>query len=685
MPERSGLPEETLFLCNCEASFSPDSRAIVAGLAASGATPQIVSCTNLCGREKQRFVDELAGTGRIILACAQEQAGFSETAEEQGFAGQLAFADIRDRAGWSSEGATAGAKMAALLAAARLPRPALPFVSLESRGVTLIYGSDETALELGRKLAEHLDITVLLARPSEVVPPRRAQFPIARGMIRQAGGVLGKFELVVDDFALAAPSSRGALRFGEGRNGAKSACDIIIDVSGRPPLFAAGELRDGYLRADPGDALAVERLAIQARDLVGSFDKPKYVKFSADLCAHSRSKKTGCTRCLEICPTGAISPADDAVAIDAEICAGCGGCASVCPTGAAAYALPPTDELMLRLRTMLVAYRAAGGRDAIFLFHDEGHGEPLIDALARFGDGLPARAIPVEINEVTQIGIAELAAAFAYGAAGVALLIPAKPRHDPLPLEKAVALTEAMLPSLGYPAGAARLIATDDPDQLLAALRAMPAGAMTGEPASFAPLGAKRPLMTLALREWHARAPQRPERVALPAGAPFGRVEVKAEGCTLCLACVSACPTAALTANPERPELRFQQDLCVQCGLCASTCPEKVASLVPELDFTRLNAAPVTLKQEEPYPCENCGKLFGTKSTIERIRGKLAGAHWMYSGANAGRLILVGYCEECRMQAAAQSGFDPYGGNVPERPRVRTSEDYFRERGEDKD
>ena len=69
----------------------------------------------------------------------------------------------------------------------------------------------------------------------------------------------------------------------------------------------------------------------------------------------------GCRRCLDLCPTGAITPAGDHVAIDAQICAGCGQCAAVCPTGAASYALPPADALMRKLRTLLTTYREAGG------------------------------------------------------------------------------------------------------------------------------------------------------------------------------------------------------------------------------------------------------------------------------------------------------------------------------------
>jgi Pyruvate/2-oxoacid:ferredoxin oxidoreductase delta subunit len=83
---------------------------------------------------------------------------------------------------------------------------------------------------------------------------------------------------------------------------------------------------------------------------------------------YSRSSIVGCRRCLDLCPTGAIAPDGDHVAIDAAVCAGCGQCAAACPTGAAGYAMPPADGLMRRLRTLLTAYREAGGRTPVLVF-----------------------------------------------------------------------------------------------------------------------------------------------------------------------------------------------------------------------------------------------------------------------------------------------------------------------------
>jgi ferredoxin len=671
-----------LFVCSCEQTFEPDLAALA--VAASGSGPKVTRCTELCRAETGKLLATLPAARSISIACKQEEATFRALIEESGWQGEAGFVDIRNAAGWSSESAMAGPKMAALVAASRLPPPALPFISLESQGVALVYGRDEVAIEVGKRLAEALDVTVMLAKPAQVMPPRLSEFPIIRGVIRQAKGHLGAFELVVDDFAPSLPSSRASLAFGVARNGAKSTCDLLIDLSGGTPIFAGDGLRDGYLRCDPKDPVAVERLIAKARDLVGTFDKPKYVTLDESLCAHSRNRITGCTRCLEVCPTGAITPAGDRVAIDAAICAGCGGCAAVCPTGAASYALPAADDLMKRIRVMLRAYHMASGTAAVLLFHDASHGIAIIDALARFSDGLPARVIPVEVNEVTQVGIEQIAAAFAYGAAGVAFHVPAKPKHDIIPLEKTIALAENLLPPLGYAKEAAVILSTDDPDQLLAGLRAMPGGVENISSVSFLPMGGKRQVMMLAMREWQAAAPAKPGLIELPKGAPFGNVAVNAEGCTLCLACVSTCPVDALTANPDRPELRFQEDLCVQCGLCAATCPEKVITLEPRLNFAAINAPPVTKKTEEPYACDNCGKLFGTKSSIERIKQKLGEKHWMFTGQHAHRLKVIGYCEDCRIETAANEAFDPYGQSVPQRPRVKTSEDYFREREEDK-
>jgi ferredoxin len=647
------------------------------GAIARGCRGELASATQLCRAELDRFRTVAAADMPLTVACTQQTALFSEVAAESGRATPIQFADIRESAGWSSEAGRAGPKIAALLAAAAEPTPPVPLVSLESRGVILICGRDETAIEAGHLLKDHLDVTVLIEPPAAIAP-RRADFPVVKGKVRSASSHVGAFEVTVDDFAQAAPSSRRALLFGPSRNGTKSSCDIILDLTGGSPLFPAADLRDGYLRADPGYPAAMLQAVLKARDLVGTFEKPRYITYDAALCAHSRSQRTGCTRCLDLCPTAAITPAGDHVAIDANICAGCGQCAAACPTGAASYAVPPEDALMRRLRAMLTAYREAGGERAIVLVHDEPHGVPLIDALARFGDGLPAQVLPFKVNEMTQLGLESVAAAFAYGASAMRFLLRARPRHDVSGLSRTMALADPILAGLGFGTERIATIETDDPDALIEALRAIPSMPAAPRPASFRPVGKKRDVLRFAMSELHRTAPAPVDIVVLPKGAPFGTVELDAGGCTLCLACVSACPTGALRDDPERPMLRFVEDACVQCGLCQATCPEKVIALKPQIDFLAARAPARILKEEEPFCCIRCSKPFGVRSTIERVVAKLEGKHWMYPGSSR-RLDVIRMCDDCRVAAVTEEGFDPYG---PQSQVLRTTDDYLREREE---
>jgi ferredoxin len=667
--------KRTILVCSCEDTMPLDADALARGCRGA----ELKTANQLCRAEIERFRAAAKTGDDIVVGCTQEAPLFSEVAGDR--TGALSFANVRETAGWSADAAKAGPKMAALLAVAAEPLPEIPFVSLESEGVALIYGRDEHAIEAGKLLADHLDVTVLIARSKGLTPPRVSAFPVVQGTIKSAKGHLGAFEVVVDDYAAPAPSSRGELSFGVPRDGAVSRCDLIIDLSGGAPLFSAPDLRDGYLRADPGDPAAVLRAVLKARDLTGTFDKPRYITFIEDLCAHSRSRIVGCHRCIDLCPAGAITPNGDHVSIDAKICAGCGQCAAACPTGAASYALPPADALMRKLRVLLSTYREAGGSNPIVLLHDDPHGTELIDALARHGDGLPAHVLPLAVNEVTQVGLEAVAAAFAYGASALRFLLRARPRHDVTGLRKTIALAEPILSGLGFGEGRVATVETDDPDALGEMLRAIAVLPPSPRPASFAPVGGKRDVMRLALRELQHAAPAPVDVIALPADAPFGAVEINVEGCTLCLACVSACPTGALSADTERPMLRFAEDACVQCGLCRATCPEKVITLRPQLDFRAATAAVRVLKEEAPFECIRCHKPFGVKSTIDRVSAKLEAKHWMFKGS-ARRLDVIKMCEDCRVAVMAEEDFDPYG---KPRPPVRTTEDYLREREEQGD
>jgi len=648
-------PQHRILTCTCEGTMPIDAAALHrAGLPVSERPAH-----QLCRAQLENFRNALGAFANVTVTCTQEAPLFSELAEDAGFTGDLRFVNIRETGGWSDQAGKAGPKMAALLAMAGVAPAGFDLVSVESAGVALVLGAGPEALEAAEALSDALDITLLLTPGAQVTPPRSTTFPTLQGRIRKARGYLGAFALTVDAYAAPAPSSRGTLVFEGARDGAVSHCDLVIDLTGDAALFPAADLRPGYLRADPRNPLAVARALAEAAQMSGTFDKPRYINFSADLCAHSRNTITGCTRCLDLCPTGAITPAGDSVAIDPMICAGCGQCAAACPTGAAAYALPGVDNLAERLRAGLVAWHGAGGTAApLLLLHDDTDGVALIDASARFGRGLPAHVIPVTINEATQIGPEILAAALAWGAGGVRILTRERPTHPTDGLEETLALIDVICAETGHPADTCTLIQTDDPDRLETALGQRPAPARATRSGFMVPAD-KRGLLTLALAEMNRTAPDPATRIDLPAGAPFGAVVLDTDACTLCLACVGACPAGALHDNPDMPMLRFSESACVQCGICAATCPENAITLVPRADFTAWEHPRRLLKEEDPFCCTTCGKPFGTRSSITRVQEKLAD-HWMFTGEEgAKRRALLTKCDDCRAKQVVADGFDP--------------------------
>ena len=159
------------------------------------------------------------------------------------------------------------------------------------------------------------------------------------------------------------------------------------------------------------------------------------------------------------------------------------------------------------------------------------------------------------------------------------------------------------------------------------------------KPASFNLSADKRTTLDFAI-DHLARSESR--TIPMPAGAPFGAIAVNKQTCTLCKACIGACPESALIDATETPALRFIERNCVQCGLCVNTCPENALSLVPRLLTGKEAKEPVTLNEADPFNCVRCGKAFGTRQMVENMLGRLGG-HSMFAGGTR-RLQMCGDC-----------------------------------------
>jgi len=515
-------------------------------------------------------------------------------------------------------------------AAAETLGPAPGAVEYRSEGRLLIVGPADQALACGRQLAGALDCSLLTdgePDPRDIQTPRP---PHLRGRLAELRGHMGAFH-VAGYIGAEFEAGNVAKRFGyEGGE-----FDLVLDL-GTEPHLTREVLPPGYYA--PRDEAALQRALAELPQMVGEFEKPKYFLYDPAICAHGDSGQHGCSRCLDVCAAEAIRSAGDTVHIDPYLCQGCGACATACPTGAVSYNLPDRATLIDHLREAIGEARAPD-RPLTLLLHDR-------------PDLAPAAApglLPWAVEDLGSVGLESWLSALAFGAARVLLAGgPQLPRCTREELNRQLDYAHAILAALGIADTCLAVVELRDDE--LAATLAEPVTVPDWPAAGFAGLANKREQLHLAIDHlYHGRG--RPvAETDLPAGAPFGAVEVDSQTCTLCMTCVGVCPASALEAGGDQPVLNFIEANCVQCGLCETACPEDAVSLRPRLLFDAEQArARRTLHQAQAFACVSCGKAFATTTMIETMLGRLAD-HWMFQDERARRRLQM--CEDCRVRDA---------------------------------
>ena len=522
------------------------------------------------------------------------------------------------------------AKIAALLALDELP-PLAPVASVAyaSSGRLLVIA--DSAARVAQAI-EGLDaaLTIAVLWTGAVPAPVVAETEIVIGKLVTLTGYLGAFELVFESQSAGQPQA--------------APFDLVLDLRA-VPVFRMHQPPQGYFHAVDGAALA--RALAELPEMIGEFEKPKFFAYKESICAHSRSRKTGCNKCIDICSANAISSAGDIVKVDPHLCMGCGACATVCPSGAMSYQYPLVADRGAQLKTLLNTYRiAAKGQGAApaVLFHNATDGRDAIVALARAGVGLPVNMLPLETWHIASTGLDVLLGAIAYGAGHVAVLAAGSEAPQYVEALKAeMALGETILHALGF---AGTHFSVLQPDDGVTELQHIVSGETVPVPAGFNLSNDKRSTLEFVIEHFMRHAKLKPGQIALPTGSLFGAINVDKQKCTMCMACAGACPESALMDGGDVPQLKFLERNCVQCGLCEKTCPESAISLFPRLLLSENRKATVVLNDAEPFDCISCGKALGTRQMIDNMMGKLAG-HSMFQGE--GKLKRLQMCADCRV------------------------------------
>jgi ferredoxin len=657
--------------------------------------------TTLCRREAGEFQRAVKSGQPVVVACTQEKRLFSELAEQtEGAISPIRFVNIRETGGWSAEAAHASPKMAALLAAARLPEPEpVPTVTYKSEGRLLILGPVDAAERAAALLADAMQVTIWAEGAGTAGGAQERRYPVMAGRLQSLSGWLGAFDVSWDasnpidldlctrcnacvaacpeqaiglDYQIdlsrctshrdcvKACDAVGAINFMREPQTQSARFDVVLDLRGSSasPTFTSHALPQGYFRWDGQDLQTL----LKVRELVGEFEKPRFFAYKQKLCAHSRNEQVGCNACVDICSAEAISSdkSRQQIKVNPNLCVGCGACTTACPTGALTYAYPRPAEQGEKIRTLLSTYQAAGGRDAALLLHSQEKGQALVDELGRGAQlkvmqGVPARVMPVALWHTASVGLELWLSAVAYGARQVLVLLT----HEEAPqykaaLQEQMAVAQSLLNGLGYEGVHFELLQASSAASLDADLqrlsgRAVKAPAGPAAAARHAVQAEKRSNLELALDHLMAHSPvmaqaSPPAALALPAaGSPLGTIVVDGSKCTLCMSCVGACPSSALQDNPQQPEIKFIEKNCVQCGLCAKTCPENAITLQPRLSLLPERQQARVMHNSPPYGCVRCGKPFGTVKAIETMLGRLAG-HSMFQGPALERLKMCGDC-----------------------------------------
>ncbi len=351
------------------------------------------------------------------------------------------------------------------------------------------------------------------------------------------------------------------------------------------------------------------------------------ITWSSTFCQYSAKLGIGCTTCLHACSHGAVQQDQDGVHIDHLACLECGACLAACPTGALQYKrfddirfveyfrtfpLVPGTTVVLGNEQDLHRYwwqnQTRPHENVFFLEYPQPHALHAMHFLLLYAMG--AKRIFTIAKEGSKTGLQ-------------------------------IQLVNTILQAL---------FATNDPIRMVNAGQLAdclttenPAVRLTGLYHDFSFTNRREKFIDL-LTFLRLQSDAEPMHLLTIATDDFGEILCDEEKCTHCSACVGECRVEALVADANTFSLKHSPARCTQCGICVTICPENALTAQAGLSLQADFFTEKTVAQAEPLKCKGCGKVFGTRKSLEKVVAILTAKNMWDSQDD-----LLSYCDTCRI------------------------------------
>jgi len=384
---------------------------------------------------------------------------------------------------------------------------------------------------------------------------------------------------------------------------------ILFQVDANLGRMTASDL----LKSKVPVSMRADRGRVSRREFFLGMRAVYTVRSDAPFVFHSACEaKYGCTKCIDGCPSDALSLEHGMVEVDPTKCTRCGECATVCPVSA--IQMPKLSEDALDGLLSGLA-RSAAPAAILVLTCDRSKTEPRQWTFVE------------QVDDVGIIGPRQILAA---ASSGLAALIVYCADGSCQGLSKAKRAVESVRRAMADRTGfvVEFLVGDEGRDEI----RRFAVGEQFR----------KRVVRGAGKEPW-LRFTGALSSLADPGAQALdlGLTNLKiSDTCTLCGTCEKSCPHSALAVKGG--VLEFDSARCTSCGYCAQVCPEKSITIEPLENISGLDRRAVF--QDEIVNCARCGTPLGSRGLLRRVT------------------VLVGredpmmkYCQNCKQIIALSS------------------------------